>query len=308
MLLKEITFRYTPKGNTLEQAIWDYYAMSALYRSEGSAGHSAGSQANIRGEKRTEIIDNVFGQVLDTVANLYFQKVKEDPLKYAPSSVRKDIKKLSNAWRFKDWMEFHAAFDSIVKLAKPIMGYDRVKKAEINPKAVVQLLSPDIQKLVNTATSFDKTEPVSNTPEEPSTNISVTTPPPEVKKKIIVPPLDQNLPPLSATMDKIKPKRLEFGWELTLKTFDFEWNEEKQGYFNTEKNALIRIRPDNSLKITYSDGKEVDLPNLGLLFRKLKHDFNNKPAPVQADNPAQITENDMTKSNSFKALWDYLYT
>ena len=112
-----------------------------------------------------------------------------------------------------------------------------------------------------------------------------------------IPSLPSNLPPLAGPTGE-KAVRIPPNWEKILGNYGYIWNEEENSYNNTQRNAKIKFRPNNTSVVTLSSGKTREFPNLGLLFRTLEH---NKKKRHPNEPVAQVTK------ENYKELYEFLY-
>lgn len=299
--LKELTLRYSPKSDTLDQLIQDYYAIYPLWKEEGSGAMKFGGGPSP--EKRTEVIDQVFEQVATLLAERLFLAAKN------VNSYRKIAVNIKHHLKMEDWIELHAEMEKIIQNYLGNAAFYATKnKVERDPigaakKYGVQI-SPLIKQLVSTskiapsgASQTSTDVPPMKEPEVPSPAPTVE-PPAAPEPYSIAPQLPPGIPPLGAPMAGKNPKRL-MAMEQELEKYGYKWSEEDQVYKNDEWQSTITINQDNS-SVVRVQGKEFTFPNLGELFKKLA--LNKQKRYTNAAEPsAQITE------THYKTLFNFLY-
>lgn len=308
ILLKEITIRYSPKGDSFLQAIRDYYAMFNLWRTEGSGG-----QAGATNQRRSELIDDVFEQVAETFGKKLLDRFGKEWVNYAPHN-RKDIGVVSNSLKLHNWLDFHGAMEKIMYTIMGDSWMSSLKKADKNPKEMLSMLSPSIQNLVQRSSQFadiPKPEPKWKAYDKPmnargslgGTQIDLPMAGGQMDLPLApgekLPQMPRNLPKMDTPFASDQPKRLAANWEKVMEKFGYKWSEADNGYKNEDRNMLIQIQPSNAARVFFPNGKSEVIPNLGKLFRRMQHNKNRRHKKEPA---AQVTE------DNFKQLYEFLYT
>lgn len=309
--LKELTLRYSPKDDTLDQLIRDYYAIYPLWKEEGSGAMKFGGAP--APEKRTEVIDQVFEQVATKLAKRLFLAAKN------VESYRKIAVNIQHHLKMEDWIELHAEMEKIIK---SYLGnstfYAAKNKVERDPIGAARkygvVISPLIKQLVSTSKIAPKppTEvPATPAPEIPAPIIAPS-PAPEVPTSVpekpvysIAPELPPGVPPLGTPMAGKTPKRL-VALEKELERMGYKWSEEEQMYKNTERGSSITIFPDNSSLAKNNTGKEYNFSNLGELLKKL---YANRAQPAAQTEPSTVPPAPSTPLTEahYKTLFNFLY-
>ena len=111
ILLKEITIRYSPKGNNLFQLLKDYYAVFGLWQKS-----KTGDPLN---QRKEELINDVMHQVGKMTHTRMLQRLGEMDLSHT-DNINKLIRQFNHAAAMENWPDFTGALSDIAKQTSTI--------------------------------------------------------------------------------------------------------------------------------------------------------------------------------------------
>lgn len=305
ILLKELTIRYSPQGNTFAQVARDYYAMFSLWRNEGSGG----SNVSPTGQRKTEVIDDVLEQIAKMVVDRLNTQYGAD------ERYQKNLRQVNHAFKTQNWLDFHGAVEPLFKVLGPVWFKD-MKKLEMNPKDNVSLLSRSIQNFVKSSPGLPAATPKPE-PKWKALDKPLTAPPEEIPRELPMggnqmhlplkpreklPPMPDNLPPLQKPFAGRDPKRLGGNWETVLANYGYNWSEPDNAYKNEKREIMFQVQPNNSVKVLLPSGETKDFANIGLILRRLAHNRKKRHARKAGEPQAQVTK------ENYKMLYEFLYS
>jgi len=277
---------------------------------------SGGLKGTTQTEKRRQVIDDIHTQIakkfseyiLDKFSKFsYFQLEQNLPYENNIKEAKKTLRELHHAYKMEDLHEIYASINKLLGITKsytflniPGVFYSKIKQV-VNPLDFLNsdkfVLSPIVEKFIRINSLFFKqTEPV--TPQQKIETEPITepiTPPYSINKPSE--PVDIQTPSISGE----ELKRLSAAWEKILNNYGYYWEESENYYKNNIRDVIIKIYQDDSVKVNIlSKNREIRFNNLGLLFRKLKHN-KDKRHNTEKEPEAQL------KENHFKDLFRFLY-
>lgn len=293
--LKELTIRYSPKGDNLFQLVKDYYAVFGLWQQIG-----AGGQPGAASERKTEMVNDVMVQV----AKMVQDRINKRAVQMQTPEMHKELRKFNHAAATENWLDFTAALSDIVRKSATL---DRSGDlAKVWKSASATDVSPSLWNLFGGRPptpepawkKYDKPlrppkDATGGQRELPIAGSQIHLPFPKM------PQMPDDLPKMATPMAGTEPKRLGGNWEKLLTKFNYDWDESSKEYKNSQLGTTIRINPDNSANVTTVRGIRKDFVNLGLLLRALDH---NRKKRHGKEPIAQVTEGD------FVQLYEFLYT
>lgn len=301
ILLKEITIRYSPQGGNLFQLLRDYFAVFGLWQRIQTG--------EVVSERKAELINDVMHQVGKMTHARIVERLGNMDL-HGKEGINKTIQKFNHAGNMENWPDFTAALSD---LAKQTASVDRTgelgtmwrdaKNTQVSPSlwGLFGGKPPTPKKPEPKWKQFDKPMnargSLGGTQQDLPMAGGQTDLPLAPGEKL--PQMPRNLPKMDTPFASDEPKRLAANWEKVMEKFGYKWSEADNGYKNEERDVLVQVQPSNAVRVFFPNGKSETIPNLGKLFRIMKHNKNKRHKKEPA---AQVSE------DNFKQLYEFLYT